>query len=85
MLSKILLVGFLVVSSFFVIRMLAKGPFTYLRAVLSAVYGICALGVINILSVLTGVSITINYVTCLVAVLLSVPGALMLIILKLIL
>ncbi len=73
----------LAISTILVVIALAKGKHTAKHTVLSATYGVCALGAVNILSAVTGISITVNYLTCFMAAVLSLPGVAMLVILQL--
>ncbi len=75
----------LAISTVAVVLFLAKGKHTFRRTILSATYGICALGVVNITSAVTGISLAVNYITCFMAAVLSLPGVAMLIVLQMIL
>lgn len=62
----------------------AKDKHPFLKALSSAVCGIGALCAVNFLSANTGVAIALNYITTPVAVVLSVPGVILLLMLRLV-
>ncbi len=72
----------LVISTILVVLTLVKSKHTAIQTTLSATYGICALGAVNILSSVTGIAVTVNYLTCFLAAVLSFPGVLMLVVLQ---
>ncbi len=82
---EILFYAVLAISTVSVVIFLARGKHTLRRTVLSATYGICALGVVNITSAVTGISLAVNYITCFMAAVLSLPGVVMLIVLQILL
>ncbi len=80
---QIILTAILVISTLLVIAVLAKSKNTARQTVFSAACGICSLGTINLLSAVTGLSITVNYLTCFIAAVLSIPGVVLMVVLEL--
>ncbi len=83
--TQIFFYAALAVSTALVITILAKSHHTVKHTILSAGCGICSLGTINLLSSITGVAITVNYTTCFIAAVLSIPGVALMFVLELLL
>ena len=82
MLIKVLLVAFLLASIVFVSLAAARSKLPLATGLGSAISGVGALAAVNLLSAYTGVSIALNFVTAFVAVVLSVPGVVTLLLLR---
>ncbi len=72
-----------VVSIIFVCLALKKAQNPFKSAFLSAFFGVASLGAVNLLSLYTGVTLAVNYVTSFVTVVLGAPGVICLLMLKL--
>ncbi len=71
------LIGAIVVgliSVLLVCKVLKKNKKPLTAAFVSAFFGMASLGAVNLLSIYTGVSIAVNYVTAFIAVVLGAPG-----------
>ncbi len=81
--TQIIFYAILAISTTLVVAVLTKGQHTLRKTVLSAGCGICSLGTINLLSSITGIAITVNYTTCFIAAVLSIPGVALMFVLEL--
>ena len=77
--------GFMVTAAFFVLRRIAKCKKPFGMALRTSLSGIAAMMIVNALQAFTGVAITINYVTVSLAVLLGLPGTILMLIIRAIL
>lgn len=68
-----------------VLAVLHKMKHPLVAALTSAVCGAAALGAVNLLAGFTGITIALNYATAFAAVVLGVPGVVLLLILRLLL
>ncbi len=80
---QIFLLILLAVATVVIVAMLAKEQHTVKKTLISAGCGICSLGTINLLSTITGIAVSVNYITCFVAAVLSIPGVVLLVVLQL--
>ncbi len=77
---QILFIVLLVLATIIVVAVLAKEHQTVKKTLISAGCGICTLGTVNLLSAITGVAVTVNYITCFIAAVLSIPGVALLVV-----
>ncbi len=77
---KLLFLILLVGCTLLIIRVLVNGEKTFLHTIFSAACGICGLAVVNLFSAATGVAIAVNYITCFISVVFSVPGVVLLLV-----
>ncbi len=80
--SNIILIAILAVGIVIICYAFSKEKKFLLKALASAMCGIGTLGAVNLFCSYTGVFIALNYFSALIAVVFSVPGVIMLLVLR---
>ena len=74
--------AYIILSAFFVLRHIAKCKKPLGMALKTSLSGIAAMMLVNAVQTVTGVAITVNYVTVSIAVVLGLPGTILMLVIR---
>ena len=78
----IIWIAFIIMSAFFVLRHIAKCKNPFGMALKTSLSGLAAMMVVNAAQSFTGVAITVNYITVSIAVVLGLPGTILMLVIR---